>query len=32
MEQHLKRLQQAGFQTIELWQKWFNFTSLIAVK
>lgn len=32
MEQHLKRLQQAGFQAIEVWQKWFNFTSLIAIK
>ncbi len=32
MEQHLERLQQAGFTAIDLWQKWFNFAAWIAVK
>ena len=32
MEQHLARLQQVGFQAIEVWQKWFNFAALIAIK
>jgi hypothetical protein len=32
MEQHLERLQQAGFNAIDIWQKWFNFAALIAVK
>jgi len=32
MEQHLARLQRAGFNSIETWLKWFNFAALIAVK
>jgi tRNA (cmo5U34)-methyltransferase len=32
MEQHLGRLRQVGFQAIEVWQKWFNFAALIAIK
>lgn len=32
MEQHLERLQQAGFNAIDVWQKWFNFAALIAIK
>ncbi len=32
MEQHLKRLQQVGFNSIDIWFKWFNFTAMIAVK
>jgi tRNA (cmo5U34)-methyltransferase len=32
MEQHLERLQQAGFNIIDVWQKWFNFAALIAIK
>jgi len=32
MEQHLERLQQAGFSAIDLWQKWFNFAAWIAIK
>jgi tRNA (cmo5U34)-methyltransferase len=32
MEQHLERLQQAGFSAIDLWHKWFNFAAWIAVK
>lgn len=32
MEQHLERLQRAGFNAIDVWQKWFNFAALIAIK
>jgi tRNA (cmo5U34)-methyltransferase len=32
MEQHLRRLQQAGFASIDVWFKWFNFAAMIAVK
>jgi tRNA (cmo5U34)-methyltransferase len=32
MEQHLQRLQQAGFNSIDVWFKWFNFAAIIAVK
>jgi tRNA (cmo5U34)-methyltransferase len=32
LETHLQRLQAIGFQTIEIWSKWFNFTSLICWK
>jgi tRNA (cmo5U34)-methyltransferase len=32
MEQHQKRLQQAGFNSIDVWFKWFNFAAMIAVK
>ncbi|MBN1140967.1 MAG: carboxy-S-adenosyl-L-methionine synthase CmoA [Deltaproteobacteria bacterium] len=31
-ERHLERLRQAGFRKIELWLKWFNFASFLAVK
>jgi tRNA (cmo5U34)-methyltransferase len=32
IEQHLQRLQQAGFNSIDIWFKWFNFAAMIAVK
>jgi tRNA (cmo5U34)-methyltransferase len=32
MEQHLQRLKQAGFNSIDIWFKWFNFAAMIAVK
>lgn len=32
VETHEKRLKQAGFESIDLWLKWFNFASFIAVK
>ena len=32
MEQHGERLQQTGFNAIDLWQKWFNFAAWIAIK
>jgi tRNA (cmo5U34)-methyltransferase len=32
MERHLDRLRQVGFQAVEVWQKWFNFAALIAIK
>ncbi len=32
MEQHLERLRRAGFNAIDLWQKWFNFAAWIAIK
>ncbi len=32
LEDHLERLQHVGFQTMDVWQKWFNFSALIAVK
>lgn len=32
VEEHLKRLRNSGFQKIDVWLKWFNFTSLLAVK
>jgi len=32
VETHEKRLRQAGFESIDLWLKWFNFASFIAVK
>ncbi len=32
LETHKKRLMQAGFETIDIWLKWFNFASFIAVK
>ena len=32
MEQHLERLRRAGFGAIDVWQKWFNFAALIAIK
>lgn len=32
IEVHEKRLKQAGFKTIDIWLKWFNFASFIAIK
>lgn len=32
IEQHQKRLNQAGFRKIDIWLKWFNFTSILCVK
>jgi tRNA (cmo5U34)-methyltransferase len=32
LDQHMDRLQAAGFATVDIWQKWFNFASLIAIK
>ena len=32
LESHIRRLGQVGFNTIDVWLKWFNFASLIAIK
>lgn len=32
LEQHLNRLQKAGFKAIDVWQKWFNFAAMISIK
>jgi len=32
IETHQKRLAQAGFEAVDVWLKWFNFASFIAVK
>jgi tRNA (cmo5U34)-methyltransferase len=32
LEQHLARLHQAGFKAVDVWQKWFNFAALVAIK
>lgn len=32
LETHQKRLARAGFKSTDIWLKWFNFTSFIAVK
>lgn len=32
VQTHENRLKQAGFKTISIWLKWFNFTSMIAIK
>lgn len=32
IETHQKRLERAGFKTMDVWLKWFNFASFIAVK
>ncbi len=32
IETHQKRLERVGFKTMEIWLKWFNFASFIAVK
>ncbi|MBN2428937.1 MAG: carboxy-S-adenosyl-L-methionine synthase CmoA [Deltaproteobacteria bacterium] len=32
LEAHLERLQKSGFEKIDVWLKWFNFASLLAVK
>ncbi|MBU0991083.1 MAG: carboxy-S-adenosyl-L-methionine synthase CmoA [Proteobacteria bacterium] len=32
IETHIKRFQTAGFRTIDIFQKWFNFSSFICIK
>lgn len=32
LEDHLIRLQKSGFRKIDIWLKWFNFASLLAVR
>jgi tRNA (cmo5U34)-methyltransferase len=32
IEQHLARLQRVGFRACDVWLKWFNFASLLALK
>jgi tRNA (cmo5U34)-methyltransferase len=32
LEKHFARLQDSGFKKIDIWMKWFNFASLLAVK
>ena len=32
IETHLKRVKKAGFKIVDVWLKWFNFASLIAIK
>lgn len=32
LEDHLARLRRSGFNKIDIWMKWFNFVSLLAVK
>ena len=32
IETHQKRLERTGFKTMDVWLKWFNFASFIAVK
>ncbi|MEA1967295.1 MAG: carboxy-S-adenosyl-L-methionine synthase CmoA [Thermodesulfobacteriota bacterium] len=32
IEMHTKRLERAGFKNMDVWLKWFNFASIIAVK
>jgi tRNA (cmo5U34)-methyltransferase len=32
LETHIARMQKAGFDTIDIWYKWFNFAAFIAVK
>ncbi|MBI9090226.1 MAG: carboxy-S-adenosyl-L-methionine synthase CmoA [Desulfobacterium sp.] len=32
LEAHQDRLKRAGFETMDVWLKWFNFASMIAVK
>lgn len=32
LDQHMDRLRDAGFAAVDVWQKWFNFASLIAIK
>jgi len=32
LESHLQRLKRAGFEAVDVWQKWFNFAALIAIK
>jgi tRNA (cmo5U34)-methyltransferase len=32
LEVHQRRLARAGFERMDVWLKWFNFASMIAVK
>lgn len=32
MENHMARLQQVGFQAVDVWFKWFNFAAWVAIK
>ncbi len=32
IEEHIKRIKLAGFNTVDVWLKWFNFASMIAIK
>ena len=32
VDMHLKRIKQSGFSTADVWFKWFNFTSIMAIK
>lgn len=32
IEHHLARLQRNGFGSVEVWHKWFNFASMVAIK
>ncbi|MBF0378538.1 MAG: carboxy-S-adenosyl-L-methionine synthase CmoA [Desulfamplus sp.] len=32
IESHIKRLKNSGFSVVEVWLKWFNFASIIAIK
>jgi len=32
LESHLQRLKRTGFEIMDVWQKWFNFAALIAIK
>ncbi len=32
LDRHLQRLARAGFEKVDVWHKWFNFASLIAIK
>lgn len=32
VEQHMERLEKSGFESIDLWLKWFNFASFMGVK
>lgn len=32
VENHMARFSQAGFTTMDIWQKWFNFTSFLCIK
>ncbi len=32
LEAHLERLRRSGFESVDVWHKWFNFAALMAVK
>jgi tRNA (cmo5U34)-methyltransferase len=32
VESHLERLTRVGFKAVDIWLKWFNFASFIALK